>query len=137
MDIQTLVQNRWKLCVETPFAAPLRVAEASATQATPYAIGDFVTKDIPLSAGRCLQEHTVKITVYHPSERTIQQIFAACGLNSTVPMGFHKSELGDKTVKAVSRITDTGAPKVEPDPPLGGGKCFSRVLVLMIRTGSK
>lgn len=137
MDIQTLVFNRWQVCVEAPIGAKLRISEMSPGTVPPYAIAEFATKDVPINAGRSMQEHTVRITVYDPDERKIQQIFTACGFNSTVPMGFHRADIGDNTVKAVARITDAGLPKIEPDPPLGGGRCYSRVLVLFVRTGSK
>lgn len=137
MDIQTLVYNRWQMCVEKPLGIPLTTFETATGILPPYASVSYATKQIPLSAGRSLQEHTVQVTIYSPDERQIERAFAACGLNSTVPMGFHRAELGDKTVKAVSQITGAGLPKIETDPPLGGGRCYSRVLMLMIRTGSK
>lgn len=137
MDIQTLIFRRWQLCVETPLGVPLTTYETATGITPPYASAEYATKDIPISAGRSLQEHTVRITVYAPDERKIEAVFMACGLNSTVPLGFHRVEIGDKTVKAVARITDAGLPKFEPDPSLGGGRCYSRVLVLFVRTGSK
>ena len=137
MDIQTLVYNRWKMCCEAPLGIPLTTYMTATGITPPYATAEYVTKQIPISAGRSLQEHTVRITVFSPNERTIEAAFAACGLNSTVPIGLNRTEIGDRTVKAVSRITDAGLPKIEDDPPLGGGRCYSRVLVLMVRTGSK
>jgi hypothetical protein len=137
IDIQTLVYQRWLMCVETPLKVPLTTYLTPTGIVPPYATAEYVTKQIPMGRGRSLQEHTLKITVYSPDERVIQSVFVACGLDSTVPLGFHRAEIGDDTVKAVSQITEAGLPKIELDPPLGGGKCYSRVLIIRIRTGSK
>lgn len=136
-DIQQLVFNRWRTLIETPHRVPLYTAKVATNLALPYARAEFVTSTRPIGRGRWMGESTVRITIYAASERTIQGLFAACGFESIDSTGFHKVEIGDSSVKATSRIIDSGSPTAESDPPFGGGSCFSRVLVLAVRTGSK
>lgn len=139
MDIQRLVFARWKSQIEDKFGVPLYTALAASNISPPYAVAEFVSRVIPISASSFMGEHDVRITLYAQDEREIQDIFEACGLDpfSIVPTAFHRVEIGDSDTKATSRITDAGLPRAETDPPLGGGKCFSRVLTLAVRTGSK
>lgn len=136
-DIQQLVYLHWLDTIELPLAVPLYTAEAASNLALPYAVAEFVGRTVPLGAGRWMCEHDVRITVYAASERTIESVFVACGLRSIVPAGFHRTDIGDTSIRATSRIAEAGLPRAEPDPPLGGGKAFSRVITLAVRTGAK
>lgn len=137
MDIQRVVSNRWREVIEDPLSVPLYTATAATGLSTPYAVADIETRPIPIGNKAFMAEHDARITVYATDERLIQSIFETCGLDpfSIVPAGFHRVNIGDGSVQATSRIVDAGLPRAEVDPPMGGGKCFSRVLTLAIRTG--
>ena len=136
-DVQQLVYRHWQATIEAPFGVPMYTAEAASNLALPYAVAEFVGRAVPLGKGRWMSENDVRITVYAANERTIEAVFTACGLRSIVPTGFHRADIGDTTIKATSRISEAGLPRAEPDPPLGGGRAFSRVITLAVRTGAK
>jgi hypothetical protein len=136
-DIQQLVYRHWLDTIELPLGVPLFTAEAASNLALPYAVAEYVGRTVPLGKGRWMGDHDVRITVYAASERTIESVFVGCGLRAIVPTGFHRTEIGDTTIKATSRISEAGLPRSEPDSPLGGGKAFSRVITLAVRTGTK
>lgn len=137
MDIQRLVFARWKTAIEDKFDVPLYTSQAASNLSPPYAVALSVSRVAPIGRKAHMGEHDVRISVYCRSERDIERIFDACGINanSIVPAAFHCVEIGDSTTKATSRISDAGSTQPEADPPLGGGKCFSRVLTLSVRTG--
>lgn len=139
MDIQRIVLNRWREVIEEPFGVPLYTALAASNLSPPYAVAEYVSRIMPIGSIASMAEHDVRITVYATDERFIQSVFEACGLDpfSIVPTGFHRVNIGDGATKATSRIAEAGLPRAEPDPPMGGGKCFSRVLTLAVRTGTK
>lgn len=136
-DLQQLVYRHWQANIEAAFGVPLYTAEAASNLALPYAVAEFVGRTVPLGANRWMSENDVRITVYAANERTIESVFTACGHRSIVPLGFHRVDIGDGTIKATSQIAEAGLPRAEPDPPLGGGRAFSRVLTLAVRTGVK
>lgn len=136
-DIQQLVYRHWLDTIEIPLGVPLYTAEAASNLALPYAVAEFVGRTVPVGQGRWMGEHDVRITVYAANERTIEAVFVACGLRSIVPTGFHRTDIGDTTIKATSRIAEAGLPRAEAEPPLGGGRAFSRVITLTVRTGAK
>lgn len=139
MDIQRIVFNRWREAIENPLGVPLYTSLAASNLTLPYAVAEDVSRVTPISGNAFMGEHDVRITVYATDERFIQSIFEACGIDpfSIVPTGFHRVDIGDGATKATSRIAEAGLPRAEPDPPMGGGKCFSRVLTLAVRTGTK
>jgi hypothetical protein len=136
-DIQQLVYRQWQSEIEGPLGVPLYTAEAASNLSLPYAVAEFVGRSVPLGKGRWMAENDVRVTVYAANERTIESVFVACGLRSIVPTGFHRLDIGDTTIKATSQIREAGLPRAEPDPPLGGGRAFSRVITLSVRTGAK
>jgi hypothetical protein len=136
-DIQQLVYRHWLDTIELPLGVPLYTAEAASNLSLPYAVAEYVGRTVPIGRGRWMAESDARITVYAASERTIEAVFVACGLRSIVPTGFHRTDIGDTSIKATSRISEAGLPRAEPDPPLGGGRAFSRVITLAVRTGTK
>jgi hypothetical protein len=136
-DIQQLVYRHWLDTIELPLGVPLYTAEAASNLSLPYAVAEYVGRTVPISGGRWMAESDARITVYAANERTIESVFVACGLRSKVPTGFHRMDIGDTSIKATSRISEAGLPRAEPDPPLGGGRAFSRVITLAVRTGTK
>lgn len=136
-DIQQLVYRHWLDTIELPLGVPLYTAEAAANLALPYAVVEYVGRTTPMGSGRWMGEHDVRVSVYAANERTIEAVFVACGLRSIVPAGFHRTDIGDTSIRATSRISEAGLPRAEPDPPLGGGKAFSRVITFAVRTGAK
>jgi hypothetical protein len=136
-DIQQLVYRHWQAEIELAYGVPLYTAEAASNLPLPYAVAEFVGRVTPLGKSRWMGDHDVRITVYAANERTIEAVFVACGLRSIVPAGFHRIDIGDTTIRATSQIREAGLPRSEPDPPLGGGKAFSRVITLAVRTGAK
>lgn len=139
MDIQRIVSNRWREVIEDPHSVPLYTALAASNLALPYAVAEYASRISPIGSKASMAEHDVRITVYATDERFIQSVFEACGLDpfSIVPTGFHRVDIGDGATRATSRIAEAGLPRAEADPPMGGGKCFSRVLTLAVRTGTK
>lgn len=140
MDIQRLIFNRWQEVIESPLGVPLYTALAASNLTPPYAVvAEYASRSVPIGSKACIYEHDVRITVYATSERFIQSVFMAAGLDavSIVPTGFNRVDIGDGLIKATCRISDAGLPRAESDPPMGGGKCFSRVLTLAVRTGTK
>ena len=136
-DIQQLVYRHWQATIELPLGVPLYTSEGASNLALPYAVAEYVGRTVPMGANRWMGEHDVRITVYAANERTIEAVFVACGLRAIVPTGFHRADSGDMSIKATSRVSEAGRPRAEPDPPLGGGKAFSRVITLAVRTGAK
>ena len=136
-DIQQLVYRHWLDTIELPLGVPLYTAEVAAGLTLPYAVADFDGRTTPMGNGRWMSENDVRITVFAAKERTLEAVLVACGLRSIVPAGFHRVDIGDTSIKATSRIVESSPPRSEPDPPFGGGKCFSRVLTLAVRTGAK
>ena len=136
-DIQQLVYRHWQAEIEGPLGVPLYTAEAASNLSLPYAVAEYVGRVTPLGKDRWMGDHDVRITVYAANERTIESVFVACGLRSIVPTGFHRLDIGDATIKATSQIREAGLPRAEPDSPLGGGRAFSRVITLAVRTGAR
>lgn len=136
-DVQKIVYERWNEVIESPLGVPLYTALAATGLAPPYAVAEFAETVSPIGAKAFMTECDVRITVYDQDERRIERVFESAGFRSIVPTGFHRCEIGDASTKATSRIAQAGLPRAEPEPPLGGGKCFSRVLTLAVRTGTK
>lgn len=136
-DLHALITARWQSVIEPTFSCPLYSSQATPQKGPPYAIAENVETNQPLNAGRRMATADVKITIYATGERTVQAIAAACGLESKVPTGFNREEIGTADVRATSIVSGAGLLKTEEDPPFGGGKCFSRVLMIKARMGTK
>ena len=136
-DIHALITARWDAVIKPTFACPIYSGQASPTAKVPYAVVENVENNTPLNAGRRMSSADVKITIYATAERTVQAIVEACGHESKVPKGYHREEIGTADVRATSVVTGAGLLRPEEDPPFGGGKCYSRVLMIRARMGSK
>lgn len=136
-DIHAIVTAHWKAVIEDAYQCPIFTAQASAQTRPPYAVAEYVTNNVPLSRNRKMAIVDAKIAIYATSERAANAIATACGINAKVPTGFHQTEIGTDTMRATSVIANEGTVKTEDDPPFGGGKCSSRILMIKIRMGAK
>lgn len=136
-DIHAIVTARWKAVIENQFQCPLFAADASPQTRLPYARVEHAMTNVPMGKGRTMATVDARVTIYATSDRTIEAISAACGLNSKVSTGFNREEIGTATMRATSVVSGGGLIKDEPEPPFGGGKCRSRILMLKVRMGAK
>lgn len=136
-DIHAIVTARWKAVIESEYQCPIFTADASPQTRLPYAVAEHVMTNVPMGKGRTMATVDTKVAVYATSDRTIEAIAAACGLNSKVPTGFNREEIGTATMRATSVVSGGGLIKDEQEPPFGGGKCRSRILMFKIRMGAK
>lgn len=136
-DIHALVVSRWNDQVQPSTGCPLYTGKAPPTAEVPYAVAEFVTTNVPLNAGRAMAVTEARFTVYARNDRLIETISSVIGLNTKVPTGFNRVDMGTDTTHATSVITGGGLIKTEDDPPVGGGKCSSRTIMARIRTGAK
>lgn len=136
-DIQALITAQWNTVIVPDFGCPIFSMQASPRQSPPYAVFEAVDNDTPMGSGRTMAACDVRITIYATAERTVEAITEGVGLNSKVPKGFHREEIGTADVRATSIVTGAGLIRTEDDPPFGGGKCYSRVLTLRVRKGAK
>jgi hypothetical protein len=136
-DIHAIVTAHWKAVIESEYQCPIFTADASPQTRLPYAVAEHVMTNVPMGRGRTMATVDTKVAVYATSDRTIEAIAAACGLNSKVPTGFNREEIGTATMRATSVVSGGGLIKDEQEPPFGGGKCRSRILMFKIRMGAK
>lgn len=136
-DIHAIVTAHWKAVIESEYQCPIFTADASPQTRLPYAVAEHVMTNVPMGKGRSMATVDTKVAVYATSDRTIEAIAAACGLNSKVPTGFNREEIGTATMRATSVVSGGGLIKDEQEPPFGGGKCRSRILMFKIRMGAK
>ena len=136
-DIHAIVTAHWKAVIESEHQCPIFTADASPQTRLPYAVAEHVMTNVPMGRGRTMATVDTKVAVYATSDRTIEAIAAACGLNSKVPTGFNREEIGTATMRATSVVSGGGLIKDEQEPPFGGGKCRSRILMFKIRMGAK
>lgn len=136
-DIHAIVTARWKAVIEDQYQCPIFTSQASPQTRTPYAVAEYVSNNVPIGSKATMSVVDAKITIYATSDRTVEAITAACGHNSKVPTGFNREEIGTATMRATSVVANAGLIKAEDEPPFGGGKCSSRVLMLKIRMGAK
>lgn len=136
-DIHAIVTAHWKAVIESEYQCPIFTADASPQTRLPYAVAEHVMTNVPMGKGRTMATVDTKVAVYATSDRTIEAIAAACGLNSKVPTGFNREEIGTATMRATSVVSGGGLIKDEQEPPFGGGKCRSRILMFKIRMGAK
>jgi hypothetical protein len=136
-DIQTLVYRRWQDVIETPLGVPLFTSEAASGLTLPYAVANYPIDSTPLGAGRWMALATATITVYDTDERRLADTFEAVGWGTTTPTGLHQCDIGDTSIKATSQIQSASNPTLEIDPPLGGGRCWSRTLTVLVRSAFK
>ena len=137
MDIAQIFQTRWKSVAEGPYNTPLYQSQAGSNMALPYAVVEYNEQPTPINSGRAMAETTARVTIYDTDERRIESLVAGLGLSSIVPKGLHRVSIGTAAATATSQITDAGLARIEPEPPLGGGKCWSRTIIFRVRSGSK